>query len=283
MCLVVLSPAHDIHQSNLNTPVIVAVSPHGVISFGGLCTLAYDFTDVKDKKKSDGNVKTYDKLQPRDKQLLRLYGLFAQLPTGVANVLIVTPILKHVMGLFGIISASKTSLVSRLKGKNTSGSYINKVKIGEFDMAQNSNRSFILYPGGMMEMFLSNPKVEKLYLLNRKGFIKMALVNGADIIPTFLFGNTSVLNILYHPLLEIISRKLKVSLTLMHGRFLLPIPHPVETVHVRGKIISLPKISNPSDEEISFYHKIYIDELVRLFETYKIQTRDYKHKKLVLI
>ena len=180
----------------------------------------------------------------------------------------------------------------------------------------------LLHKGGMKEMFLSSPKIEKLYLKNRKGFVKMALINGAgtnfvhknrlqciskifvfydvchyidnisywestthntDILPTYMFGNTMALRLLQNPLLELISRKLKVSMTIMHGRFFLPIPYPVEFVHVRGKIIQLPQISNPSEEEVSFYHKTYVDEIIRLYEKYKVQTRDYKQKKLLLL
>lgn len=127
----------------LSNIVIIAVSPHGVINFGGLCSLSYKFREA-----SEGRTKVdtlYDKLAPEDKQRVRLFGLFHQLPTAVANVLLVVPILKHVMGLFNIISASKTSLAARLNGRNMSAH--ESCPNVNFDVTNNTNKSFILYPG----------------------------------------------------------------------------------------------------------------------------------------
>ena len=128
--------------------------------------------------------------------------------------------MQHVMGIFGLISASKQDLVSRLKKR----------------------KGFILYPGGMAEMFFSCPAVEKLYLSNRKGFIKLAIMHGADIMPTYIFGNTTALRVIDNSILEWISRKLKVSITLMYGRWLLPIPFPVEIMVRRRLVVCAPRL-----------------------------------------
>ena len=39
---------------------------------------------------------------------------------------------------------------------------------------------------------MSEAKTTKLILNNRKGFIKVAIMTGADIVPTFTFGETSL-------------------------------------------------------------------------------------------
>jgi hypothetical protein len=111
-----------------------------------------------------------------------------QLPTAVADALLYTPILKHVLGIFNLISASKQSLQKTLKQKGVRG-------------------TIVLYVGGMAELFLSCHMEEKLYLLKRKGFIKLALQEGIDIVPVYLFGNTTVLSILKTGVLANISRK----------------------------------------------------------------------------
>jgi hypothetical protein len=56
-----------------------------------------------------------------------------------------------------------------------------------------AGQSFVLYPGGIAELFLSSSTEEVIFC--RKGFIKLALTTGADVIPIYLFGNTTVLQV----------------------------------------------------------------------------------------
>jgi Diacylglycerol acyltransferase len=111
-----------------------------------------------------------------------------KLATAVADVVLYTPIIKHVMGIFGLTSASKASMQRTLKKKGLAG-------------------TIVLYVGGMAELFLTSEAEEKLYLKKRKGFIKLALTEGVDIVPIYLFGNTSVLSVLKNGVLASISRK----------------------------------------------------------------------------
>lgn len=127
------------------------------------------------------------------------------MPTAVADAVLLTPIVKHVLGIFGIISASKSSMKRALKKSGPEG-------------------CVVLYVGGMAELFLSCENNEKLYLLKRKGFIKLALQEGVDVVPIYLFGNTTVLSVLKKGALAMISRKLQVSLTYIWGKWGLPIP-----------------------------------------------------------
>ena len=73
-----------------------------------------------------------------------------------------TPILKHVLGIFSLVSASRSSL-RQVLGRE--------------------RRSVVLYPGGIAELFASDPDEEILYARKRRGHIKMALTSGADILP----------------------------------------------------------------------------------------------------
>jgi 1-acyl-sn-glycerol-3-phosphate acyltransferase len=113
-------------------------------------------------------------------------------PTAVADALLHTPILKHVLGIFGLVSASKQSMIRQLKKPGAEG-------------------TVVLYVGGMAELFLSCENEEKLYLKKRKGFIKLALTTGVDVVPVYLFGNTSVLSVLKTGPLASISRRFQVS------------------------------------------------------------------------
>lgn len=155
---------------------ILAVQPHGVISFGGICSAVY---------------------APAMFQ--------GDLQTAVAWAVLHTPILKHVMGVFGLVDASKASVKRVFQKKGIDG-------------------SLVIYVGGMAELFMSCRKEEKLFLSKRKGFIKLALSEGVDVVPIYLFGNTSVLTVVKHGLLANLSRKLQVSLTYFWGKYHLPIP-----------------------------------------------------------
>ena len=72
-------------------------------------------------------------------------------------------------------------------------------------------RSLYRYVGGMAELFLTSEEEEQLYLMKRKGFIKLALQEGVDIVPSYMFGNTTVLSVLKTGLLADISRKVFFS------------------------------------------------------------------------
>lgn len=169
------------NMKNGTKSYIFASQPHGVVSLCGICSAV-----------------------PADKDFQgRL------IPTGVAEAVLSVPILRHVMGIFNLISASKKSLIKNFQKGGVEG-------------------SVVLYVGGIAELFVSSETQETLYLLKRKGFIKLALQNGVDVVPIYLFGNTAVLSVLKTGMLATLSRKTQVSMTYFWGRFLLPIPRPVK-------------------------------------------------------
>jgi hypothetical protein len=47
--------------------------------------------------------------------------------------------------------------------------------------------------------------------------------------------------------------------------------------------LGLPKIENPTQEDIDKWHEKYCSEVTRLFDGYKEKIPAYKHKKLVII
>lgn len=119
---------------------LIVKQPHGALSFTGMMSAIMAPPEIRGKVR-----------------------------TAVADALLMTPILKHIMGIFGLISASKKNMIQTFKNKGAEG-------------------TVVLYVGGMAELFLSCEKEEKLYLRKRKGFIKLALTQGIDIVPVYLFG-----------------------------------------------------------------------------------------------
>lgn len=50
-----------------------------------------------------------------------------------------------------------------------------------------------------------------------------------------------------------------------------------------GQPLGMPKIANPTQEDIDKWHAKYCQEVTRIFETYKVKLPDYKNKKLEIV
>ena len=165
---------------------IFAAQPHGVFTFGGACSGV-----------TWGAGRFY---HPK------------QVPTAVANVVMQTPFIKHIVGIFGICDASAKTLKKTLK-----------------------KQSVVLYPGGIAELFLCDHETEKVFVHKRKGFVKVALQSGVDIVPVYFFGNTQILKVAKPAVLRWLARTTGISLTWFWGVGGLPIPFPRKiTVAVRA-------------------------------------------------
>lgn len=137
--------------------------------------------------------------------------------------------------------------------------------------------------GGAQEALDARPGAYTLLLKNRKGFIKLALVHGAALVPIFSFGENSLYDQVDNTqgsCLRWIQNRLQkimgISLPLFHGRGvfqysfgLIPFRRPIYTVV--GKPIEVQKILNPSQEQVDKLHELYIKELCSLFEAHKLK------------
>ncbi|XP_028968299.1 2-acylglycerol O-acyltransferase 2 [Galendromus occidentalis] len=120
-----------------------------------------------------------------------------------------------------------------------------------------------------------------LTLTSRKGFIRLALQNGADLVPVFSFGENDVFQQAANPpgskLREIQDRMKKVlgfSVPLFHGRGLLQytwgyVPYRARLTTVVGAPIRVQKIEEPSREQVDALHAQYVHALKQLFENHK--------------
>ena len=214
-------------------PVIFSIQPHGVFSFGGACAGVQWATRWWHPK---------------------------QIPTSVASSVLVTPLIKHIVGLFGIIDASTKSLTRWLTKGN----------------------SVVLYIGGIAELFLVSQDEEMLFAAKRKGFIKLALRTGSEIVPVYFMGNTSVLSVLNGAVLRRIARATGVTLTWFWGYQGTLIPRPNKILGVLGRPLGIPEtpIAEPTQAQIDSFHDKYLAEVQRLFDTYKQHNPDYAHKAL---
>jgi 2-acylglycerol O-acyltransferase 2 len=185
-------------------------------------------------------------------------------PCAVANAVLYLPIIKHISSVRHWVSASKPSMISILKKPGARG-------------------CLSLFVGGIAEMFLARDDVEQVFLKSRKGFVKLALQQGVDVIPVYMFGNTHALSALRSDLLFKLSRKLHFSIGYACGRWYLPVPRPTKMMWVRGQPLGMPRIEHPTQEEIDYWHNKYCMQVKRLFDTYKERVPEYKHKRLEIM
>ncbi|XP_069059977.1 2-acylglycerol O-acyltransferase 2 isoform X2 [Pleurodeles waltl] len=149
--------------------------------------------------------------------------------------------------------------------------------------SKNGGNAVVIAIGGAEEALDARPGAFTILLKNRKGFVKLAVHHGASLVPVFSFGENELFDQVENPkgsflrrTQEKLRKMMGVSLPLFHARGvfqynfgLLPYRRPIYTVV--GKPIKVEQNQNPTDEEIDCIHKIYMEELSKLFEEHKTQ------------
>jgi len=163
------------------------------------------------------------------------------------------PIMREFLLAFGFVSASRESCEYLLS----------------------HGISPLIVVGGAKEALDARSGTNKLLLKRRKGFIKLALQYGANLVPMFTFGE----NELYHPLANppgsLLRRlqnwtkdKVRFEIVYFPGRGYLPIPIKHELVTVIGSPIEVRK-KEPFDEtDVNELHEKYMAALADLYSEY---------------
>ncbi|CAF3858155.1 unnamed protein product [Rotaria sp. Silwood1] len=157
----------------------------------------------------------------------------------------------------GICDVSKDSCEYLLSGKSGQGN------------------ALVIVIGGIREQNLTRNNTMKLYLKNRKGFVRLALKYGASLVPVVSFGEN-----------ELYRRRAHCNLIpngIIWGRLLagyIPLRHPVVTVV--GKPIHVKQNTNPTDNDVDKLHHEYIQAVEELFEVNKHTYRS-EHVKLEIV
>ncbi|XP_055278658.1 2-acylglycerol O-acyltransferase 2-like [Moschus berezovskii] len=137
--------------------------------------------------------------------------------------------------------------------------------------------------GGVQEALNARPGAYKLVLRNRKGFIRLALMHGAALVPIFSFGENDIYDQVESSpgswlrwFQDRLHKSTRASIPLFYGRGvfqysfgLMPYRRPITTVV--GKPIEVQKTPHPSQEEVDRLHQRYMKELENLFEAHKLK------------
>jgi len=135
--------------------------------------------------------------------------------------------------------------------------------------------------GGAEEALDAHPGSHVLVLGHRRGFVRLAIQRGADLVPVYSFGENNLFLQVENPEGSRLRRfqngfkkKFGFSPPLFHGRGIFTynlgiMPFRREINAVVGKPIRVEQIEKPTDEQIEFMHRKYIDALIALFDEHK--------------
>lgn len=154
----------------------------------------------------------------------------------------------------------------------------------------------VLMVGGAEEAFSAMPNQYRFVLKNRKGFVKIAIKNGAPLVPAISFGENNVYEQVQYPPGSIVHKiqKLFKRFTglapahfngrgcLQYNFGIIPRRHPITTVV--GAPIHCPKNNHPSHKEIDELHALFCKQLTDLFETHKSKyVKNYESVQIEII
>ncbi|KAG4429221.1 hypothetical protein IFR05_015294 [Cadophora sp. M221] len=198
---------------------------------------------------------------------------FGQLFPGIKNTLLTLdsnfriPIYRDYALAMGIASVSRESCENLLSkgGANKEG----------------MGRGITIVIGGARESLDAQPHQLRLVLKRRKGFVKMAIRTGADLVPVLAFGENDLYDQLQpdsHPKIHkfqlLVKKLLGFTIPLFHARGifnydvgLMPYRRPLNIVV--GRPIRVMQSSQPGQEEIDRVHEEYIQELETIWHTWK--------------
>ncbi|KAL4249920.1 Diacylglycerol O-acyltransferase [Abortiporus biennis] len=232
-------------------PYVFGYHPHGIIGMGAICTFGTEATGFSSA----------------------FPGIVPHLLTLTSNFRI--PFYREVILALGICSVSKQSCSNILKG--------------------GPGQAITIVVGGAAESLSARPGTADLTLRKRLGFIKIAIQHGADLVPVFSFGENDIYQqmpnekgTLVHSFQKKFQNVFGFTLPLFHGRGLLNynlglMPYRRRIVTVVGRPIPVVRCEKPTLEEVMEVQSQYIEELMRIWNTYKDEFARTRRRELSII
>lgn len=168
------------------------------------------------------------------------------------------------MGLASVSRESCENLLSR-GGTNNEG----------------MSRAITIVVGGARESLDAQPHSLRLVLKCRKGFVKLAVRAGADLVPVLAFGENELYDQVQpeqHPFIHkvqlVVKKILGFTVPLFHARGvfnydvgMMPYRRPLNIVV--GRPIKVDQASTPDEGYVDKLHGLYVKELERIWEEWK--------------
>ncbi|KAH7890989.1 diacylglycerol acyltransferase-domain-containing protein [Phlebopus sp. FC_14] len=185
------------------------------------------------------------------------------------------PLYREILMALGISSVSKRSCSNILR--------------------RGAGQAITIVVGGAAESLSARPGTADLTLRRRLGFIKVAIQHGADLVPVFSFGENDIYQQMPNEkgtTVYVLQKKFQslfgFTLPLFHGRGLLNynlglLPYRRRIVSVIGHPIHVEKCDKPTLEEVTRVQTLYIEELTRIWNTYKDEFAKTRKRELNII
>lgn len=202
---------------------------------------------------------------------------FSELFPGITNTLLTLdsnfriPLYRDYALAMGLASVSRESIENILSKGGLNG--------------RGMGRAVTIVVGGARESLDAQPHSLRLVLNSRKGFVKLAIRTGADLVPVLSFGENELYDQVdseEHPLIHkwqlVVKKAMGFTIPLFHARGIFNydvglMPYRRAMNIVVGKPISViqqgAKDNAVDPEYLDKVHKEYIDELMRLWDSYK--------------
>ncbi|KAM9847187.1 2-acylglycerol O-acyltransferase 3b [Aulostomus maculatus] len=154
---------------------------------------------------------------------------------------------------------------------------VSKPSLAHLLSKRGKGNAVVIVIGGAEESLSSSPGVNTVVMKQRKGFVRVALEHGADLVPVYSFGENELFRqvifsdgTLGRRLQDLFKKIMGFAPCLFLGERLLVLPYRTPITTVVGRPISVPKRVLPTEEEVNHYHKLYMDALTELFHENKM-------------
>lgn len=198
---------------------------------------------------------------------------FSQLFPGITNTLLTLdsnfriPFYREYALVMGLASVSKISCENLLSKGGPNG--------------EGMGRAITIVVGGARESLDAQPSSLRLVLKRRKGFVKLAIRTGADLVPVLAFGENELYDQVRaetHPLIhkaQLVMKKVlgfTVPLFFARGVFnydvgMMPFRRPLNIVV--GRPINVAQAEQPEPAYVDEIHGLYVAELERIWREWK--------------
>ncbi|KAI5868312.1 DAGAT-domain-containing protein [Durotheca rogersii] len=191
------------------------------------------------------------------------------------------PLYREYILAAGLRSVSKESIVNILTRGGPNG--------------EGMGRGVTIVVGGARESLEAQPGQLRLVLKERKGFVRIAIRTGADLVPVLAFGENNLYDQLrakehpfVHDLQMFILKVWKFTLPFLHGRGifnydvgLMPYRRPLNVVV--GAPIKVTQSAVVDQAEVNRLHELYVAELEKLWDRYKDDFAPERREELQIL
>ncbi|SMQ52650.1 unnamed protein product [Zymoseptoria tritici ST99CH_1A5] len=198
---------------------------------------------------------------------------FGQLFPGITNTLLTLdsnfriPLYREYALKMGLASVSRESCENILSKGGPNG--------------EGMGRAITIVVGGARESLDAIPYTLRLVVKRRKGFVKLAIRQGADLVPVLAFGENDIydqFDSAAHPWIHkgqmAVKKLMGFTVPLFHARGIfnydvgmMPYRRPINIVV--GRPIRILQDKNPDQAYIDEIHGKYVDEMLRIWEEWK--------------